>query len=113
MNKKILFIALFLVILIGSVTYWFYLQSTFSKEILRLEILGSDTAKVGDEITYTIKYKNNGNTVLENPKLIFYMPDNSLTEDGKTIINQKIFKEKRINTKESRNEKKYEKNTHK
>jgi len=62
----------------------------FSKEILRLEILGPDTAKVGDEIEYTVKYKNNGNFVLENPKIMFYMPDNSLTEDGKTIITKEL-----------------------
>lgn len=62
----------------------------FSKEILRLEILGPDKAKVGEEIEYTIKYKNNGNFVLENPKLIFVMPDNSLTEDSKTLITQNL-----------------------
>jgi len=62
----------------------------FSKEILRLEILGPDTAKAGDEIEYTVKYKNNGNFVLENPKLTFVMPDNSLTEDGKTMITQNL-----------------------
>lgn len=90
MNKKIIFIILLLVIIIVAVVFWIYRESMFSKEILKLEILGPDTAKVGDEITYTIKYKNNGNFSLQNPKLIFYMPDNSLTEDGKTIISQDL-----------------------
>jgi uncharacterized repeat protein (TIGR01451 family) len=62
----------------------------FSKEILKLEILGPDTAKIGDEIEYTVQYKNNGNFVLEQPKLTFILPDNSLTEDGKTILTQNL-----------------------
>jgi len=62
----------------------------FSKEILKLEILGPDTAKVGDEIQYTVQYKNNGNFVLEQAKLTFELPDNSLTEDGKTIFTQNL-----------------------
>lgn len=90
MSKKIIFIILFFVIAIAGIVFWIYRESMFSKEILRLEILGPDAIKVGDEVTYTVKYKNNGNFVLENPKLIFYMPDNSLTEDGKTIINQDL-----------------------
>jgi len=90
MNKKLLFIISFLIIIVGFIVFWFYKESMFSKEILRLEILGPDTVKAGDEMEYTIKYKNNGNFVLQNPKLLFYMPDNSLTEDGKTIISQDL-----------------------
>jgi hypothetical protein len=90
MNKKIVFIILLALVIVGGIVYWIYRESGFSKEILRLEILGPNTAKVGDEITYTVKYKNNGNFTLQNPKLVFYMPDNSLTEDGKTIITQDL-----------------------
>jgi hypothetical protein len=90
MNKKIIFIISFSLIAIGAVVFIMYRESMFSKEILRLEILGPDTAKVGDQIEYTVKYKNNGNFVLENPKLIFNMPDNSLTEDGKTIVSKDL-----------------------
>ena len=59
-------------------------------KILKLEILGPDTAKIGDEIEYTVQYKNNGNFVLQNPQLIFELPDNSLTEDSKTLISKKL-----------------------
>jgi hypothetical protein len=90
MSKKIIFLILFVILFIGFAVFWIYRESSFSKEILRLEILGPDTAKVGDEITYTVKYKNNGSFVLENPKLTFYMPDNSLAEDGKTTIRQDL-----------------------
>jgi len=85
-NKKTLFLVLFLIIIFIFVGFWIYRGGAFSKEILRLEILGPETANVGEEIEYTIKYKNNGNFVLESPKLTFEMPDSSLTEDGKTRI---------------------------
>lgn len=89
-EKKTIYILIAVVIAIGLVGFWIYRGTTFSKEILRLEILGPDTAKVGDEIIYTVKYKNNGNFTLEKPKLIFQLPDNSLTEDGKNMLIQEL-----------------------
>ncbi|MEK7080664.1 MAG: hypothetical protein AAB925_02450 [Patescibacteria group bacterium] len=90
MSKKIIFWVLLIVAIAGVVAFWFYREGVFSKEILRLEILGPDTANVGDEIEYTVKYKNNGNFVLEQPKLIFELPENSLIEDGKIMITQDL-----------------------
>lgn len=90
MSKKAIFIILLVFAVIGVIAFWSYRAGIFSKEILRLEILGPDTAKVGDEIEYTVKYKNNGNFVLEQPKLIFELPENPLTEDGKTIMTQNL-----------------------
>jgi uncharacterized repeat protein (TIGR01451 family) len=89
-NKKIIFLILFFAIVIIFISFWLYRESMFSKEILRLEILGPEKAEVGKEIEYTIKYKNNGNFVLENPKLIFDLPQNSLTEDNKTRLMQDL-----------------------
>ena len=89
MNKKIFFITLTIIVAIFAI-FIYYRQGIFSKEILKLEILGPDTAKVGDEIEYTVQYKNNGNFVLQSPKLTFELPDNSLTEDGKTIFTQNL-----------------------
>jgi uncharacterized repeat protein (TIGR01451 family) len=90
MNKKIIILVASIIILLTIFGIWIYGQMMFSKEILRLEILGPESAKVGEEITYTIKYKDNGNIALENPKLTFVMPENSLTEDGKTLITQNL-----------------------
>lgn len=84
MEKKTIFILLSVIVIIGFAGFLYYRGAIFSKEILKLEILGSNSAKVGDEVSYTVIYKNNGNFVLENPKLVFELPDNSLTEDGKT-----------------------------
>ncbi len=88
MNKKILFLILFILAAVGFIFFFYYRENIFSKEILKLEILGPDKTNVGEEIEYTVKYKNNGNFVLEQAKLVFYLPDNSLTEDGKTKIVQ-------------------------
>lgn len=90
MNKKIFFIILFLIVVLGFIIFAVYRGAMFSKEILRLEILGPENVKAGDEIEYTIKYKNNGNFALENPKLIFDLPENSLTEDEKTRITEDL-----------------------
>lgn len=90
MSKKTIFLILFVAVVAGFFFLWLWRTSMFSKEILRLEILGPEKAKAGEEIEYTIKYKNNGNIALESPKLIFNMPDNSLTEDGKTMITQDL-----------------------
>src|SRR3989344_2385623 len=89
MSKRI-FLIIFIIIVVGFVVFLFYREGMFSKEILKLEILGPETAKIGDEIEYTVKYKNNGNFVLEKPKLTFILPDNSLTEDGKTMLVQNL-----------------------
>jgi uncharacterized repeat protein (TIGR01451 family) len=89
MSKKILLILLIIIVVV-IVAFFLYRASMFSKEILKLEILGPDTAKIGDEIQYTVQYKNNGNFVLEQPKLTFELPNNSLTEDGRTIFVQNL-----------------------
>ncbi len=88
--KKIVLAIVFLILIVGFLAYFIYRESMFSKEILRLEILGPEKADTGQEIEYTIKYKNNGNFALENPKLIFSLPDYSITEDGKTLITKNL-----------------------
>lgn len=91
MKKNVIFIIIsFLLVAIGFAGFWFYRYKIFSKEVLRIEIFGPETAKVGEEIEYTVKYKNNGNFVLENPKLNFELPDYSLTEDSKIRFSQEI-----------------------
>ncbi|MEK7664964.1 MAG: hypothetical protein AAB361_02380 [Patescibacteria group bacterium] len=86
MNKGIVFFLLIIIIIGGFFGFWFYRERIFSKEVLKIDILSKDVAKTGDEIEYTVKYKNNGNFVLEQPRLVFEFPENSLTEDDKTRI---------------------------
>jgi len=91
MSKKIIiFLILFLILVLGFVGFWVYREGAFSKQILKLEILGPDSANLGQEVEYTIKYKNNGNFVLESPKLTVDLPDNSLTDDGKARVTKEL-----------------------
>ncbi len=83
MEKKITVILLAVLVVLGAAGFWLWRERVFSKEILRLEILGPESAKAGDRVEYTVKYKNNGNFVLQDPRITFELPENSLTEDGK------------------------------
>jgi len=86
MTKKFLFFTSFIVIVLFFIVFIIYREGSFSKQVLRLEILGPDSANIGEEIEYTVKYKNNGKFVLEKPKLTFDFPENSITDDKKNKI---------------------------
>lgn len=83
-RKIFIYFIIFLAIAIGVVGFWYYQKGSFSKEILKLEILGPEEVELAQEIEYLIKYKNNGNVRLEEPILIFEYPENSLIEDGES-----------------------------
>ncbi|MGB2762176.1 MAG: hypothetical protein WBC21_01395 [Minisyncoccales bacterium] len=80
-NKLVLFLII-LSVGIGVTGFWYYQKNIYSKEIIKLEILGSEKVEAGQEIEYVVKYKNNGDTRVEEPKLIFEYPENSITDDG-------------------------------
>ena len=82
--KKIIIFILILGILAGILGYYYYQKNIYSKEILKLEILGSEEVQAFEEIEYVVKYKNNGNTTLEEPALIFQYPENSLPTNEKS-----------------------------
>jgi len=90
MSKKWLFILLVFFIVIGLVGFWYYRDTIFSKEVLKLEIFGSEQTKMGEEIEYTVIYKNSGNFALEKPKITFELPQHSLVEDNKLRLEQNI-----------------------
>lgn len=83
-NKPALSAGIFIV-LVGVFGFWLYQRNTYSKEILKLEILGPEQAELAQEIEYTVKYKNNGNIRLEKAQLVFELPEYSLLgEDEET-----------------------------
>ncbi len=84
MRKFILFI-IFLSFLIGIVGYYYYSKNVYSRDTLKLEILSSDKAWLAQEVEYIVKYKNNGNIRLEDPKLIFEYPKHSLVGEGESL----------------------------
>lgn len=90
--KKIFYVILVLlfIVIAGVLGFFYYKGLVFSTQILSLEITGPKTAKVGDQIEYTIKYKNSGNFVLEKPKISLYLPEDSLNEDSKTRFEKEL-----------------------
>lgn len=76
-------LVIFLVVLAGILGVWGFQkwrQNVYSKEVLKLEILGPTEATLGDNLEYIVKYKNNGNFRLENPELVFEPPKYALSE---------------------------------
>lgn len=78
MRNKIIIIFIISAALAGLLGFWNYQRNIYSKEILKLEILGPEEVDLAQEVEYAIKYKNNGNIRLEEPLLIFECPENSL-----------------------------------
>lgn len=85
-SKLIIFGVPALLVALGVFGFFHYRNAVFSKEVLQLEISGPVLAPMGQEISYTVRYKNRGNFVLEDPKLVFELPEHSLTEDSKNRI---------------------------
>lgn len=75
-------IILLVVAAVGSAGFWLWNQNIYSKEVVRLEILAPDKADAGEEIEYSVKYKNNGNVRLEKASLIFEYPKGAVLSDG-------------------------------
>ncbi len=85
--KKIFNFFFLLIILSLVFLVWNWQRNIYSKEDLKLEILGPKEANLLEEVEYIVKYKNNGNFRLENPELTFIAPENSLKE-GKVFERQ-------------------------
>jgi hypothetical protein len=90
-----LFKILILVFLLtGAFFYWNFKKNVYSKEVLKLEILGPSEVTVGKEVEFIVKYKNNGNFRLEEPELIFEPPDGSLKNDE--LAKREVLKEEKL-----------------
>jgi len=83
--KKIIIFILILGAAAGVLGFYYYQKNIYSKEVLKLEILGPEEAQAFEEIEYLVKYKNNGNITLEEPEMIFQFPENSLPSNGETL----------------------------
>jgi hypothetical protein len=79
MSKKFI---IFLIIVLGAVALWYWRTNRYSKEILKLEILGPEEVEITESFEYIVKYKNNGNVRLEEPRIIFEYPEYSIVDDN-------------------------------
>jgi len=75
----------------GIFGLWNWQRNSYSKDILKLEVLGPTEIILGQEIEYAIKYKNNGNFRLDDPELILDPPAHSLA-DGKALERKTLGK---------------------
>ncbi len=81
MRKIFVAISVF-VVLLGAVGFWYWQKNNFSKDALRFEILAPKEAAMGQEITYTVQWKNNGQVLLQNPALTFEFPQGAVPSEG-------------------------------
>lgn len=89
---KLLLFFLFVVAVAAVFFGWYWWQGTsFSKEVLKLDLTGPDEAAVGEEIEYTVKLKNNGDVRLEQAEISFEYPESAILESSdQQITTQEI-----------------------
>lgn len=80
--RKIIIILLIAFLLIGVLGLWYWQRNPYSKEVLKLEILAPEQVDAAQEVEYIVKYKNNGNATLEEPRLTFEFPEFTILEEG-------------------------------
>jgi len=78
MKKRLIATILVVLSVIGIGTYLSWQSMSFSKEVLKLEILGPEKTTIGEDVEYVVKMKNNGSIRLESPELIFNYPEGSI-----------------------------------
>lgn len=89
--KKFLTFFLLSMAFLAAVAFWYWRGNIYSKEVLKLEILGPEQIQAGDEIDYTVKFKNNGKVRLESAELVFEYPGNSTPiEDTQQRVTKKL-----------------------
>ena len=78
--KKGFIIFLMILLVVAAIYYWN--SNYYSRESLKLEILGPETIEIAENFEYLVKYKNNGKVRLEEPRIIFEYPDYSIVEEN-------------------------------
>ena len=86
LNKKIIIFFILLIISFGVAGYFSLQNNLYSKDVLKLEIIGPSEAEISQEVEYFVKYKNNGDIRLDDPELVFEYPDNSITQSPLRVI---------------------------
>lgn len=84
-NKKYLLIAGVAVLFIFSCVVGFFFWSgliSFDKDKVEIEISGPERVVSGDEVKYIVKYKNRTKLDLDNIKLVFHYPENTILVDS-------------------------------
>lgn len=89
--RKFLTFFLLSMAFLSAIAFWYWRGNIYSKEVLKIEILGPEQIQAGDEIDYTVKFKNNGKVRLESAELVFEYPGNaSPIEDTGQRVTKKL-----------------------
>ncbi|MDD5738543.1 MAG: hypothetical protein PHY72_01280 [Candidatus Pacebacteria bacterium] len=89
--RKFLTFFLLSMAFLSAIAFWYWRGNIYSKEVLKIEILGPEQIQSGDEIDYTVKFKNNGKVRLESAELVFEYPSNaSPVEDTEQRVTKKL-----------------------
>jgi len=82
---KFVFIGALVIVFIG-VLFFLLGRSSFSEGKVKLEIDGPSEIKGGNLVTYRVRYSNNSKVSLNQVKLVFSYPEDSiLVKDGKAV----------------------------
>lgn len=84
-KKNIKPISAILLVILAVLVFWYWQRNIYSKDVLKLEILGPSSVDFAKEFDYTVKYKNNGDIYLEDAKLIFEYPAYSVAKNNGTL----------------------------
>ena len=91
--KRFIIILIILILLGGLIGYWQWERQRFSKGDIKLEILGPREIELAEKVEFIVRYQNLGHIRLDNPELIFELPDNAILEEGMSF-RQKLGQEK-------------------
>ncbi|MFH1820806.1 MAG: hypothetical protein ABH805_02745 [Candidatus Nealsonbacteria bacterium] len=92
-KQRPVLVAVVAILALGAIGLWFYQRNSYSKEILKLEILGPEEVALAQEVEYTVKYTNNGNVRLEDPRLVFEFPEYSLVGEGELLRKEIVLED--------------------
>lgn len=91
MRLKVIYAALFVVAALSVAGFWFWQKNVFSTGNLKLEILAPEKVTMGEEVTYVVKWKNVGETELQQVMLVFEYPEGSMpSEEGDIRITKPV-----------------------
>jgi peptidoglycan hydrolase-like protein with peptidoglycan-binding domain len=79
-SEQAAIISTVLVFVLILTTFFLIVSFVLPKTKLEISISGPRTAKAGEEVTYQVICKNNGNVILKEPELVFHFPSSSLPE---------------------------------
>ena len=91
MKSKIIFLIFLLFVCALAAAFWVWSKNSYSKEVLKIEIIAPEAAQAGEEIKYIVKIKNNGDIRLDEPRLVFEFPSYTIPKKGNSL---RIVKEK-------------------